>query len=140
MDIEPFIKNLIGAKKNRTVRASHVSRPFAFGHTSSYDLSAAQTEKLGEAPTTNRAFAVSVSSILRQKFGQIPHVIGDSRLHRGRHPQGAMNSAKVVIGEVQAVLGKSCNRRSAGSTRPTDSPTSLRSHSSAESDGPPFTA
>jgi hypothetical protein len=39
-----------------------------------------------------------------QKFRQFPDVIGQSRLHRGRHAQAAMHAAEVVVGEVKALL------------------------------------
>lgn len=49
--------------------------------------------------------ASAAREVLGQQFRQVPNVIGDSRVHRRRHAQRAMNPAEVVIGEVQAVRG-----------------------------------
>jgi hypothetical protein len=43
--------------------------------------------------------------ISRDQFGEFPNVIGEIRFHGGCDTQGFVNSAKIVVGEVQTVRG-----------------------------------
>ena len=65
-----------------------------------------QTGIFGSGPATNWAISFYGFPLsLRQKFRQVPNVIGDPGLHCWRDAQRAVNPAEVVIGKVQAVRG-----------------------------------
>jgi hypothetical protein len=58
--------------------------------------------KCGNWPSSHLAFAFKkFHSILRQKFGNVPQVIGNASLHRRRNADTGMNSVEIVEGEAQ---------------------------------------